>query len=185
MSLLRNPIPRILLGLPLLAVCLTQARAGVITSTIGEFDGNPPANPTYPLPSVTIGSFSYSPIVGTITSATVSGFFGTVFSPSTALENLFVGGIQVATCASEAADCWNAPLGVQTPWSYIFTPAQLAMLQSGSVPYTVIQTGDFQVESGVTTLTVNYTTAAPEPESVALVGAALCVLLCVRRKGRA
>jgi hypothetical protein len=168
--------------LPCLAIFLASAlpsNGGIITSTIGEFDGPILSNPTYPQPSLTIGTFTFAPITGPIVAATVSGFFGTVFSPSTALENLFVGGIQVASCASQAADCWNDPSGVQTPWSYTFTPSQFAALKGGSVAYTVVQTGDFEVESGVTTLTI---TVSPEPASVAMLGAGLSLMAFVRRK---
>jgi hypothetical protein len=185
MSLTQRYARRAALVLPSLAIWLAAAApasAGTIISSIGEFDGPVLTNPTYPQPSLLIGTFTYAPPAAAIISATVSGFFGTVFSPSTALENLFVAGIEVATCASEADDCWNDPSGVQTPWSYTFTPSQLAAIQSGSVPYTVVQTGDFQVESGVTTLTI---TTAPETGSVAMLGAGLSLLLFVRRLRRA
>jgi hypothetical protein len=180
-SVIQTCAQRAVLVLSTLAIAL-PAHAGTITRVIGEFDGPVLDNPTYPQPSLTIGTFTYAPIMGTISAASVSGFFGTVFSPSTALENLFVGGIEVASCASEAADCWNDPSGVQTPWSYTFTPSQFAALTSGSVPYTVVQTGDFQVESGITTLSITF---SPEPATVALMGAGLSVLLFVRRKRRA
>jgi hypothetical protein len=71
---------------------------------------------------------------------------------------------------------------VQTPWSYTFTPAQLATLKSGSIAYTVVQTGDFQVESGITTLTI---TVAPEPAPLALIAGGLSLLVFARRKQRA
>lgn len=185
MSLTQSCSRRVATILPSLALFLAApllASAGTITSTIGEFDGPNLTNPVYPQPSLTIGTFTYAPITAPILSATVSGFFGTTYAPSTALENLFVGGIEVASCASEAADCWNDPSGVQTPWSYTFTPAQLATLKSGSVAYTVVQTGDFQVESGITTLTI---TVAPEPAPLALIAAGLSLLVFARRKQRA
>ncbi len=175
---------RATLVLSSLALCLASALpacAGTITSTIGEFDGPILDNPTYPQPSLTIGTFTYTLPGGPIIAASVSGFFGTVFSPSTALENLFVGGIEVASCASEAADCWNDPSGVQTPWSYTFTPSQFAALQSGSVAYTVVQTGDFEVESGITTLSI---TTSPEPATALMLCGGLSLLLFLRR-GRA
>ncbi len=163
-----------------LVMASVPANAGTVTSVIGEFDGPDLTNPTYPQPSLTIGTFTYTiPAGDTITSASVTGFFGTTFAPSTALENLFVAGIPVASCASEAADCWNAPLGVQTPWTYTFLSSQLSALAGGSAGYTVVQTGDFQVESGVTTLTVNFT---PEPSTFALFAGGLGLLLLARWK---
>jgi len=184
MSTSTNPTRNLLF--PVLVVSLLSAlpaAAGTITSTIGEFDGPILTNPTYPQPSLTIGTFTYSSVsAASILSATVSGFFGTVFSPSTALENLYVGGIEVASCASEAAACWNAPFGVQTPWSYTFTPSQFAALTSGNVAYTVVQTGDFEVESGITTLTI---VVSPEPSTVGLIGGGIALLMFVRRQRRA
>lgn len=175
-----------MLALSCLAICLASAllaRADLVTATIGEFDGPVLDNPTYPQPPLTIGTFIFTPPPsGKILAAVVSGFFGTTFAPSTALEDLFVGGIKVASCASESDDCWNAPFGVQTPWMYTFTPSQFSVLQSGSVPYTVVQNGDFQVESGVTTLTI---TSTPEPNLVAFLCGGLALLLCARFKLRA
>jgi hypothetical protein len=185
MSLIRNHARRVALVLPFLALCLSSvgpADASIITSSIGEFDGPTLNNPTYPQPPLTISTFTYTPPAGTIIAASVSGFFGTAFAPTTALEDLFVGGVKVASCASEAADCWNAPLGVQTPWTYTFTPAQFAALQSGSVAYTVVQNGDFQVESGVTTLSI---TLAPEPATFLMIAGSLFLLLLVGRRRRA
>ena len=182
MSLIQTYRRRVASFLPAFAIFLASplfASAGTITSTIGEFDGPTLNNPTYPQPSLTIGTFTYVPPTATIVAATVSGFFGTMYAPSTALENLYVGGILVASCANEAADCWNDPSGVQTPWSYTFTPAQLSVLKSGSVTYTAVQTGDFQVESGVTTL---FITLAPEPSTLAMVAGSLSLLLVLRRR---
>lgn len=76
------------LVLPALAILLASvlpASASTITSVIGEFDGPTLNNPTYPQPSLTIGTFTYTPPTRAILSASVSGFFGTSFSPSTAL----------------------------------------------------------------------------------------------------
>jgi hypothetical protein len=177
-----RPPALVLSALALWLASALPASAGLITSTIGEFDGPTLSNPTYPQPSITIGTFTYSPPTSPILAASVSGFFGTTYAPSTALENLFVGGNEVASCASEAADCWNDPSGVQTPWTYTFTPSQFSVLESGSVPYTVVQTGDFQVESGVTTLSI---TVAPEPTTVWMFGGGFSLLLFVHRKRRA
>lgn len=170
--------------LALSLTCALPASAGnIAVNTIGEFDGPVLTNPTYPQSSVTIGTFTYTiPVGDTILAATVSGFFGTSYAPSTALENLYVAGIEVASCANESDNCWNDPSGVQTPWSYTFTPGQFAALQSGSADYTVVQTGDFQVESGITTLSI---TVAPEPATVAMCSAGLCLLPYLRRKRRA
>jgi hypothetical protein len=176
---------RAALVLSALALCLASAlpvSAGPITSTIGEFDGPVLINPTYPQASLPIGTFTYVLPASPIVAASVSGFFGTVNSPSTALENLFVAGIQVASCASESADCWNDPSGVQNAWTYTFTPSQFSALQGGSAVYSVVQTGDFQVESGITTLSI---TVAPEPATVGMIGGGLSLLLFFRRKRRA
>lgn len=171
------------LAIGLLSAVPAQATILNITP-IGEFDG-PSTNGVYPQPSLTIGTFTYTiPAGDVITSASVSGFFGTTYSPSTALENLYVAGVKVASCSSESDPCWADPSGVQTAWSYTFTPAQFAALQSGSAVYSVVQTGDYYVESGVTTLSINVSTT-PEPATVALLGGGLALLPFLRRKFRA
>jgi hypothetical protein len=179
------------LALSILAVSLmfaSPANAGNIAiNQIGEYDGPILNNPSYPQPSITIGTFVYTIPVGTeITAATVSGYFGTSVVGETALENLYVGGIEVAACTSENDPCWNGdPItGEQTSWTYTFTPDEFAVLDSGSVDYDVVQTGDFQVESGVTTLDITVA-PTPEPSTVAMFCGGLSLFLIVRRKQRA
>ncbi len=125
------------------------------------------------------------PVGRVITAASVSGFFGTTYSPSTALENFYVACIQVASCASVTRACYADPSGVETPWSYTFAPSQFSALQSGSAVYSVIQTGNYYVESGVTTLNITVTNSSttPEPATVAMLGGRLALLPFLRRKG--
>lgn len=169
-----------------IAACLlfapvTQATTlNPITSTINEFDGPDSTGFTYPQPALLIGTFSYTiPTGDYITGASVAGFFGTSAAPTTALENLYVAGINVANCSSTSDPCFTAQN--QTAWSYTFTTEQLESLAGGSAAYTVVQTGDFFVESGSTTLTINVA-PTPEPATFVLIAGGLAVLPFVRRK---
>jgi hypothetical protein len=177
-----NSLKPYFLGLAMLAASLATANAGTITVSLPEFSGAFLDNSaTYPQPSVLIGTFSYLAIPAgvNILSATVSGTFGNSSVNSTALENLFVGGVQVASCSSTGNVCFNpaSPFDDPAAWSYTFTPAQYAMLRTGSVNFTVVQTAAFQVQEGITTLTINTSGAAtPEPSTILLASTALLAI---------
>jgi hypothetical protein len=155
----------------------------LLTSSIPEFTGNSyDFSATYPLPSVTIGTFTYTiPAGDHIVSASVAGSFGNSSANSTALSDYYVAGINVASCSSFSDPCFDPadPFDPPELWSYNFTAAQFAALTGGSAGYTVDQNSPFEVESGVTTLDVVVT---PEPSSFVLLGGALVGLGYLLRK---
>lgn len=162
----------------------TSASASISASTLPEFSGNYyDSTLTYPLAPVTIGTFTFTVPTGeTITNATVSGTFGNSSVNSTTLETLYLGGIQVASCSSTSDPCFDpaTPFDAPTTWSYTFNPAQLAIFYSGSVDFTVVQNGPFQVQEGATTLNVEI----PEPPAILLFGGILAALALRGRRFR-
>jgi hypothetical protein len=134
----------------------------------GYFDDPGPYQP----PTV-IGTFD---ILAGDTSIDLTGTFGSADTPnlsSSSGENLYLGEVLVASCV-EFAPCWGDISGIPTPWSYDLTPAEIASLGTGIVDFTVVQTSEFVVQVGETTLgQAPGTTVTPEPTSLLLLGTGL------------
>jgi hypothetical protein len=92
----------------------------------------------------------------------------------------FAGNVLVFTCNVGDA-CWGSD--TETPWSYTFTQADLAALESGSADFSVIQTGIGNVQADTTTLSLDV--YVPEPASIAVFGASLLGLGLILRRTRA
>jgi len=169
-----------------LPALLIPAQAAVYT--LPEYSGDfHTSSETYPLPAVTIGTFSYTIPTGEIvSSAIISSTFGNSSINSTALANFFLAGVPVASCLSVADPCFsNDSFATPVPWSYTFSSAQLPALDSGAASFTAVQNSPFTVQSGRITLTLTFASASvPEPGNLGLFGAALVgvfVFLCKRK----
>ena len=149
------------------------AKADTI-QTLGPFTGNnyyPDPGPYEP--PVVIGTFD---ILAGDMSIDLSGTFGngdTANLSSSAGANLYLGDVLVASCV-EFAYCYENLSGVPTPWSDDLTPAQIASLGTGLVDFTVVQTSQYRVLLGETTLDqAPGTVVTPEPGSLMLLGTGL------------
>jgi hypothetical protein len=120
-----------------------------------------------------IGTFD---ILANDTSIDLTGAFGSGDTPdlsSSSGENLYLGDVLVASCVQNTY-CYNNTSGTPTPWSYDLTPAEIASLGTGIVDFTVVQTSEYVVEVGATTLDqVQGAAVTPEPTSLMLLGTGL------------
>jgi len=192
-------------------------RAGVITlpnsdmnSNIGNYyyyDSNDSYDfvSTFPLSTeiTTVGTFTYTVPAGeVITGLTVSGTFGNGDSPDTALSEYFLGyngnetAVQVASCQSITADCYDNPNG-PTSWSDILTGSALSSvasaLEAGGVDFSYTwdtNPADEAAEAaadqlqfvyaGDPTITIQLT-QTPEPATVLICLGGLAGIAALRR----
>jgi hypothetical protein len=153
---------------------------------VPEFNGAFfPETAPYPLPSVEVGSFSFAiPPGSVIVSASLSGTFGNSVVGNSAGVNVFFDGVPVASCAPYAS-CWDPDTVIAEVWTYALAPGDLALLADGVGVLTAVQTNEFVIRLGVTTLTIE-TRAVPLPAALPLffAGAAALGLAARRRPGR-
>jgi hypothetical protein len=147
-------------------------------STLPEFNGPQFPDPGPYLPSTVVGSFMILP---GDTAITISGTFGNSLTGSTSGVDLYLGSLLVAQCVQFTA-CYNNLTKTPTPWSMTLSPAQMALLGTGMVDFTVVETSQFYVRLGETTLT-QITATAPEPSSLLMLSTgAFCVVAAMRRR---
>jgi hypothetical protein len=164
----------------LLAAPAAHAEIETLTYTIGASSLNDPG--VYPT-ELTIGNFGNSALdqYDTIVGATVAGQFGyNALSPTTAAGIFSVGASEVFVC-NDGDDCWGG--SVETPWAYTFTADEYADLANGNTAFTVQQTDFGQIQTDVTTLTLEI--SVPEPATIALFGASLLGMGMLLRRNRA
>lgn len=148
---------------------------------------------TFPPASTTIGSFNFTPIPAgaTVLGATISGTFGDVNFPVTALTDLFVlgGGIEVGACDLNPDSSFPAceagtDDGSLVSWSHTFNSTELGELAtdlaSGSIDFTAVQNMPFgAIVVGSPTLDIQVT---PEPSTLITLAGGLVALAAFRRR---
>ena len=130
-----------------------------------------PANGPFPAAPVAVGEFDFALAPGAhVTSVVVSGDFGSdALGSGTAAVDLFLNGIEVASCD---AACAAASQSADVAWSFALPAAELGAFANGSAVLTAVQQDVSQVVLDPTSITVD-ATAAPEPAGLALMLGAL------------
>jgi hypothetical protein len=149
---------------------------------------------TFPPNPITIGTFSFViPRGYDVTGGTISGTFGDVNEPTTALTDLYVlnGSIEVGECDTSGGGTIYPPCATGTvngslvPWSYTFDSIDLNHLvsdfSSGSLDFTAVQNGFGQVVVGTPNLDLQLA-QVPEPASIFSLAGGLLAIAALRRR---
>jgi hypothetical protein len=160
------------------ALMASGASATVILETIPEFSGAFfPATDIFPKPPVTAGTFVSIPLGESIVSGTISGTFGNSVVSSSAGNDVYLGDggstandVLVASCVKPTA-CFFGTV----PWSHTFTATDILTLSAftGPLVLTSVQTSEFVIRLGKTTLSAVSGPAVPEPATLALLALGL------------
>lgn len=165
------------------AVCLAAAGVGQ-ASTFSL-----PKLPEYSNPlavgiSAEIGTFSLTLLPGeSVTSATITGFFGNSKSDSTSGVDIYADNVKIASCVSLDVleeGCSMNFSGHPLSWSHTFSGKELDIFADGKVVLTALSTDCCVVRLGETEL--HGVAAVPEPETYALILSGLASLAWVQRR---
>lgn len=139
------------------ALAAGLAAATTIIVTFPEFNGAPHEDTeTFPLPPVIVASETFSiPAGEQVASAVISGSWGNSTRPgSTAGVTVLLDGFKVAQCDKPDPNCY-VPGPDLRPWTHTFTNGELLRLGDGTALLTAVQTSDFQVRLGASTLVID------------------------------
>jgi hypothetical protein len=148
------------------------AQATSISETLGEFSSPYHDYGTY-YDDYLVGTFTYDLMGEIIVSASISGQWGNSAAYTTAHNELWLDAIQLADTHDYSPDPYYTYI---VPWSYNFT--DFSVLEDGVAGFHTIQTSEFCVRLGVTTLTIE---TVPEPATICLLGLGGLALLKKRR----
>ena len=132
-----------------LTLVVSRAEADV-TVTMGEFSSPYHTTGTY-YDDYLVGTFAYDLQGLPILSATVSGQWGNSTVGTTAHNELWLDGIQLADTHDYSPDPYSTSV---VYWSYAFAPGEFSVLADNSAEFHTIQTSEYVVRLGETTLTI-------------------------------
>lgn len=161
-------------ALAILIVSSAQAGVTVIELTLPEFN-----SPYHDIGTYTddylVGTFSFSVYGPSIVSATISGQLGNSIIVSTAHNELWLDGIKLADTHDYSPD----PYYNGGPWSYVFAPAEFGVLADGVAELHTIQTSEYNVRLGETTLRIE---SIPAPGAILLGSIGISLVGWLRRR---
>jgi PEP-CTERM motif-containing protein len=164
-----------------LLTCSLSAQAAIIILNFSELngDGNFPATFDGGTENFVI------PVGESIVGAVFEGQFGNSQSSSTAVMDVFVNNVLMASCPDQSAFCWiTGPV----PFSHVYSLGELASLAGGAAHLTVDQLDCCFARLAPSTLTITTAPlgAVPEPSTFALITCGLVGLYwrsCRRLRG--
>ena len=159
--------------LAILIVSSAQAGVTVIELTLPEYS-SPYHSPGTYYDDYLVGTFNFDsglPII----SATISGQWGNSLSGTTAHNELWLDGIKLADTHDYSPD----PYYNGGPWSYVFNPSELGVLADGIAELHTIQTSEYYVRLGETTLRLE---VIPAPGAILLGGIGVGLVGWLRRR---
>ena len=160
--------------LTILIVSSAQAGVTVIELTLPEFSSPYHETGTY-YDDYLVGTYNFSVYGPSIVSATITGQWGNSLSGSTAHNEMWLDGVKLADTHDYTPD----PYWYGGPWSYVFAPAEFPVLADGIAELHTIQTSEYYVRLGETTLRIE---TIPAPGAILLGGIGAAFVGWLRRR---
>lgn len=160
--------------LAILIVSSAQAGVTVIELTLPEYS-SPFHDAGAYYDDYLVGTFNFSVYGPSIVSATISGQWGNTLSVTTAHNELWLDGIKLADTHDYSPD----PYYNGGPWSYDFAPSEFPVLADGIAELYTIQTSEYVVRLGETTLRIE---SIPAPGAILLSSIGMAFVSWLRRR---
>ena len=161
-----------LVGIMFVAVDEAPAGQVVIVQTLDEFSSTYHVSGTY-YDDYLVGTFNYDLMGEIIVSANISGQWGNSACYTTAHNELWLDGVKLADTHDYSPSPYNTNIVL---WSYDFT--DFSVLEDGVAEFHTIQTSEYVVRLGETTLAIEI---IPEPATICLLSLGGLALLRKRR----